>query len=59
VREIQRRYLPHAVLAWGEPYASPLWDGRHDGLAYVCRDYACLAPAATVDELSQRLETAS
>ena len=25
-------------------YDSPLWDGRRDGLAYVCRHYACQAP---------------
>ena len=38
------RWRPEVVLAWGEPYASPLWEGRRDGLAYVCRDYACEAP---------------
>jgi uncharacterized protein YyaL (SSP411 family) len=48
-------YRPTAVLAWGEPYASPLWDGREDGLAYVCRDFACRAPVATVDALSAEL----
>ena len=26
---------------------SPLWAGRDDGLAYVCRRYACREPAAT------------
>ena len=25
------RYLPNAVLAWGERYDSPLWEGRDDG----------------------------
>ena len=27
----ERRYLPAAVLAWGEPYPSPLWEGRDRG----------------------------
>jgi uncharacterized protein YyaL (SSP411 family) len=45
VRAVQRRHLPAAVLAWGERYDSPLWEGREDGRAYVCRDYACQLPA--------------
>ena len=55
VGAVHRAYLPTTVLAWGEPYPSPLWDGRKDGLAYVCRDYACQAPVAAVDELMAQL----
>jgi uncharacterized protein YyaL (SSP411 family) len=55
VRAVQRRYLPNAVLAWGEPYASPLFEGRTEGMAYVCRDYACQAPVSGVDELVAQL----
>ena len=55
VEAVQRAYRPNAVLAWGEPFASPLWEGRHDGYAYVCRHYACQAPAKTVPELLQQL----
>ncbi len=55
VRAVQRRYLPNAVLAWGEPYPSPLFDDRKDGLAYVCRDYACQAPVSDVDSLVAQL----
>ena len=55
VRAVQERYLPTAVLAWGEPYPSPLWEQRADGFAYVCRDYACQAPAADVDTLLDQL----
>ncbi len=36
VAEVHHHYLPSAVLAWGERYASPLWEGREDGRAYVC-----------------------
>ena len=28
VEVVQRRFLPTAVLAWGEPYDSPLWTDR-------------------------------
>ena len=35
---------PDVVLAWGERYDSPLWEGRRDGLAYVCEHFACQAP---------------
>jgi hypothetical protein len=45
------------VLAWGEPYDSPLWEGRADGHAYVCRNYACQAPVTDADALVAQLET--
>ncbi len=51
----RRRLLPEAVLAWGERYDSPLWEGRDDGRAYVCQGYACQLPATTVEELSSQL----
>jgi uncharacterized protein YyaL (SSP411 family) len=55
-------YRPDTVVAWGEPFDSPLWEGRTDpawsGLAFVCRDYACAAPAATAAELADRLDAA-
>ncbi|HEX7135869.1 MAG TPA: hypothetical protein VF228_25045, partial [Iamia sp.] len=44
VGAVQQRWLPDAVLAWGEPYPSPLWEGRVEGQAYVCRSYACQLP---------------
>jgi uncharacterized protein YyaL (SSP411 family) len=52
---VQRRWLPHAVLAWGEAYDSPLWEGRTADLAFVCHDHACQLPAATVDALTSQL----
>ncbi|HEY3701397.1 MAG TPA: hypothetical protein VGL32_03990, partial [Acidimicrobiales bacterium] len=57
VGAVHRKYLPRAALAWGEPYPSPLWEGRRDGLAYVCRNYACLAPTSTVEDLEGQLST--
>jgi uncharacterized protein len=55
VRVVQERYLPNAVLAWGEPFDSPLWQARADDLAYVCRDYTCAAPVTTPDDLAALL----
>ncbi|HVF13547.1 MAG TPA: glycoside hydrolase family 76 protein, partial [Acidimicrobiales bacterium] len=60
VRAVQTRYLPNAVLAWGEPYRSPLFEGRDagpdgGGLAYVCEDYACKVPVGGVEELLGQL----
>ncbi len=57
VSAVHRRWLPHAVLAWGEPYASPLFTDRRDGMAYVCRDYTCAAPTGDVDELLAQLRS--
>ncbi len=42
---VRSLWLPGAVVAWGEPTDSPLWEGREPGAAYVCRHYACLLPA--------------
>ena len=59
VEAVHSRYLPNAVVAWGEPYDSPLWESRRDGFAYVCRDYACLAPVDSVDALVDQLASAA
>jgi len=58
VGAVHARYLPDAVLAWGEPYPSPLFEGRRDGLAYVCQDYACQAPVSEVPSLLGALKVA-
>jgi uncharacterized protein YyaL (SSP411 family) len=55
VTAVQRVYRPNVVLAWGERYPSPLWDGRDDGRAYVCRNYACQLPATDVETLEAQL----
>ena len=55
VDAVRDDYRPNTVLAWGEPYASPLWEGRTEGLAYVCHGYTCEAPADSKDELLSRL----
>lgn len=55
VDAVRSRYLPNAVLAWGEPYDSPLWQDRRDGFAYVCRQYVCRAPVDDVDALVSEL----
>ena len=56
VAEARARYRPNSVLAWGEPYPSPLWTGRPPGFAYVCRQYTCKTPATTPTELAARLD---
>ena len=55
VDAVRARYRPNTVLAWGEPYASPLWEGRQPGRAYVCHDFACRLPASTVEDLRTQL----
>jgi len=45
-------------VVWGERRPGPPWDGRVDGLAYVCRRFVCAAPAATTSELDARLDAA-
>ena len=55
VRIAHSIWRPDAVLAWGEPYESPIWEGRTPGHAYVCRDYVCAAPATTPEEFVKAL----
>ncbi|MBV9253284.1 MAG: thioredoxin domain-containing protein, partial [Actinobacteria bacterium] len=55
VEAVQSRYLPTAVLAWGEEYASPLWESREPGHAYVCKNYACQQPVTDPDALAAQL----
>jgi uncharacterized protein YyaL (SSP411 family) len=55
VRAVHARWLPNAVLAWGSPYDSPLWEHRTAGSAYVCRHYACQTPADSPEALVAQL----
>jgi uncharacterized protein YyaL (SSP411 family) len=64
VAEARRAYRPWMVLAWGESYPSPIWEGRTGpaalgpdgrGLAFVCRDYACQAPVSAPADLHAQL----
>jgi len=57
VESIKRRWLPTAVVAFGEPYESPLWKDRRPGFAFVCQNYVCSAPVATVEQLQEALAT--
>ena len=56
LEEVRRRWLPDAVVAWGDPDETPLFAGRPPGAAYVCRGFACLTPADDVATLAQQLE---
>jgi uncharacterized protein YyaL (SSP411 family) len=52
---VRGRFLPGAVLAWGERTGGPLWEERVDGRAYVCRGYACQLPAEDSSTLEAQL----
>jgi hypothetical protein len=52
---VRSKWLPDAVLEWGEPTDSPLWQGRDESAAYVCRHYACLVPARDTATLEGQL----
>jgi hypothetical protein len=52
---VRSKLLPNAVLAWGDRYDSPLWEGRDDGRAYVCTNYVCGLPASSPDALDAQL----
>jgi uncharacterized protein YyaL (SSP411 family) len=54
--EVRRIWLPSAVVAWGEPDTSALFADRPDGVAFVCRGFACNVPANDVAALAAQLE---
>ncbi len=56
---VRARFLPTAVLAWGERTEGPLWSGRADGSAYACRGYVCALPAADATTLAAQLDSFS
>ena len=55
VRLAQSVWRPDTVLAWGEPYDSPLWNERAEGFGYVCRNYSCELPQDTVQGFAEAL----
>jgi uncharacterized protein YyaL (SSP411 family) len=55
VRVAQVLWRPDLVLAWGERFESPLWEGRRDGFAYLCRDFTCQAPVSDPDALYEQI----
>jgi uncharacterized protein len=56
VATVHRSFVPDGVLAWGERYDSPLWEGRDDGRAYVCVGYSCQLPATSVETLLDQIQ---
>jgi uncharacterized protein YyaL (SSP411 family) len=56
VDEVRRRWLPDAVVAWGDADDTPLFAGRPSGAAFVCRGFACLTPANDVRQLAAQLD---
>ncbi len=53
------RYLPGAVVAWGEPTDWPIFEGRRGpgsvGRAYVCQGYHCELPVSAPGEVARLL----
>jgi uncharacterized protein len=55
VAAVHATWQPNAVLAWGERFDSPLWEGRTEGNAYVCENFTCQIPVTTAEELLTQL----
>jgi hypothetical protein len=49
-------WRPETVLAWGEPFGGPLWEGRDGDRAWVCRDFTCRIPVETPEALLADLD---
>ena len=55
LQAVHTRYLPNAVVVHGEPFESPLWEGRNGSQAFVCKNYTCALPATNADTLIEQL----
>jgi len=53
---VRSTWRPNLVLSWGEPLSGPLWEGRQEGLAYLCQNFSCRAPVSTPEDLLEALE---
>ena len=53
--EYRREWRPDAVVAWGEPFGGPLWEGRTAEGAYVCRGRTCSLPIGDPAALAAEL----
>ena len=49
------RFLPNSVVLHGEPFDSPVWQGRTGDRAYVCQNYTCLLPSDDVEGLVSQI----
>jgi uncharacterized protein YyaL (SSP411 family) len=58
VNQLHSQWLPTVVSAWGERYDSPIWLDRKEDLAYVCRQYTCMAPANDAKTFDEALRIA-
>jgi uncharacterized protein YyaL (SSP411 family) len=52
---VRESWRPNAVVLWGEPGTSPLWQGRSEGVAYVCERNVCMTPAQNAEMLRNQL----
>ena len=57
LREYRREWRPDAVVAWGEPFGGPLWEGRTTEGAYVCRGRVCGLPVGDPAALAAALRS--
>ena len=53
---IRRRYLPDAVLAWGEATDSPLFLERNEAKVYLCLHGNCRLPVADAASLGSEID---
>ena len=56
---VRSRWLPGAVVAWGERTDSPLWEDRGVEAAYVCREQVCRLPVTDPQSLEAELAAVS
>ncbi|MGA1566233.1 MAG: thioredoxin domain-containing protein [Ilumatobacteraceae bacterium] len=55
VATAMRVWRPDVVLAWGERTTADIWDGRENGLAYVCQNRTCSTPVDNSRDLLAQL----
>ncbi len=57
IAALQGRWLPDGVVSFGERIDSPLWEGRKEGYAYICRNFSCQQPVSKAIEFATALDS--
>jgi len=57
IDQLKGRWMPDAVIAHGDSFNSPLWTGRLEGFAYICRNFTCLQPISQPSDLADALNS--
>ncbi|CAG4903619.1 unnamed protein product, partial [Acidithrix sp. C25] len=52
---VRSQYIPNLYITYGSGGIGPLWEGKVDSYAYLCKDFTCSAPTNDPKSLAEQL----